>query len=392
MTAAPASDIDFYCDEVIADPYSHYRELRDAGSAVWLSRHGVWALARYRDVTQALRNAGVFSSARGCTLNEVGNEASAGTLLCSDDPLHRALRKVFAEPLQPASLAPLRDRVANQAGVLVDELVARGEFDAVGDLALHLPLTVVTELVGLSVEGRARMLDWASAMFDAFGPIDNSRTQAAFPVLAEVAAYIDSIAGSDQLRPGGWAARLFECADAGRISRQQATRMLLDYIGPALDTTINATSSAIWLFGSHPEQWRMVRANPALIPDAIEETLRLESPIRAFSRYVTRDHCVDDVTIPAGARALVIYASANRDERHWPEPASFDILRRPTGHVAFGFGMHACAGMHLARLEIVCLLEALVRRVDHFEILGATHGIHNTLRGLKSLHVRVHPV
>jgi cytochrome P450 len=89
MTPAPDSDIDFYCDEVIADPYSHYRELRDAGSAVWLSRHGLWALTRYRDVTQALRNAVVFSSAQGCTLNAVGNQASAGTLLSSDDPLHK---------------------------------------------------------------------------------------------------------------------------------------------------------------------------------------------------------------------------------------------------------------------------------------------------------------
>jgi cytochrome P450 len=391
MSLPAVSDIDFYSDNVIADPYPHYRSLRDAGPVVWMSRHGIWALARHREVTQALRNTSVFSSAHGCTLNEIGNQASAGTLLCSDDPLHRKLRKVFAEPLQPESLAPLRERIAHQAGVLVDRLVAQGTFDAVGDLAQHLPLTVVTELVGLSVQGRARMLDWASAMFDAFGPSDNSRTQAAFPVLEEVAEYIGSIAGSDQLRPGGWAARLFECADAGRISHQQATRMLLDYIGPALDTTINATSSAIWLFGRHPEQWRLIRANTALIADAIEETVRLESPIRAFSRYVTRDHRVEEMTIPAGARALVIYASANRDERRWPQPERFDVLRKPNGHVAFGFGMHGCAGMHLARLEITCLLEALVSRVEHFEILDAARGVHNTLRGLESLHVRVHP-
>jgi cytochrome P450 len=384
----PASGIDLYSDRVLADPYPHYRTLRDAGPAVWLERHGAWALPRYASVIEALRNPQVFSSAHGCTLNDVGNAAQQGTMLASDDPLHASLRKIFAEPLMPGALAPLRANLAAQADALVERLVAAGTFDAVTDLAHFLPLTVVRSLVGLPAQGCEHMLEWAAAMFNAFGPIDNARTQAAFPVIGEVAAYLADERTLSDLRPGSWSARLLECVERGQLSRTQAITMLLDYTGPALDTTINATSSVMWLFTQWPEQWDLVRSDPTLIRGAIEEAVRLESPIRAFTRYVTRQHDVQGVTVETGARVLVLYASANRDERHWDDPERFDIRRRTTGHVGFGHGPHLCAGMHLARLEITCLLEALARRVQRFELLEMERSLHNTLRGIRSLRIR----
>ena len=384
----PVSGIDLYSDQVLADPYPYCRQLRDAGPAVWLERHGAWALARYEPVVEALRNPQVFSSAHGCTLNDVGNAAQQGTMLASDDPLHASLRKIFAEPLMPGALAPLRVDLAAQAEALADRLVAAGTFDAVTDLAHFLPLTVVRSLVGLPAHGCERMLEWAAAMFNAFGPIDNARTQSAFPLIGEVAAYLADEQTLRELRPGSWSARLLECVDKGMLSRTQAIAMLLDYTGPALDTTINATSSAMWLFTQWPDQWDLLRSDPSLIRGAIEETVRLESPIRAFTRYVAGPYDMQGLTLEAGTRALILYASANRDERHWNDPERFDIRRRTTGHVAFGHGPHLCAGMHLARLEITCLLEALARRVRRFELLDMVRPLHNTLRGVGSLRIR----
>jgi cytochrome P450 len=166
--------------------------------------------------------------------------------------------------------------------------------------------------------------------------------------------------------------------------------MMPDYLGPSLDTTINGISSAMMVFGEHPDQWDLLRADPSLIPNAINEVLRLESPIQRFSRYVTEDHDIGGITVPAGSRVMLLYGSANRDDRRWPDPTRFDVRReRAAEHLAFGFGPHACVGSGLARLEMRVLLEALVARVERFEIGGATRAINQVLRGLSSLQVTV---
>ncbi len=386
----PTCDFDFYGDGFINDPYPHYRVLRDLGPAVWLPRNDAWAIARYRDVRDALKNPEVFSSAHGCMFNQPTNDACRGIMLCTDDPRHMDMRRVFSEPLLPGALGTLRTRMAPLAEERVERLVAGRRFDAVKDLAQYLPLTIVTELVGLSEEGRANMLAWAAGIFNAFGTLPNARTEEGIRVTQTIVEYVRNRVTRDELVPDGWGARLYEQADLGRLTHEQANTMLIDYLSPALDTTINAISSAIWLFGLHPDQWDLVREDAGLVPDAINEVLRCESPIRCFGRYVTRDFDVDGVTIPAHSRAMMIYASANRDERKWPAPERFDVLRRPVDHLAFGHGTHACAGMHLARLELTLILEALARRVRRFELGEAVRVPHNTLRGLSSLQVTVH--
>lgn len=124
-----------------------------------------------------------------------------------------------------------------------------------------------------------------------------------------------------------------------------------DYWAPSLDTTILAITSAVRLFGEHPDRWDLVREDPALIPHAFNEVVRMESPIQMFSLLLVEDHEVDGVLMPAGSRVIVVYASANRDERKCEDPERFDVLRRPTDHLAFGAGEHQCMGMPLARLE-----------------------------------------
>jgi cytochrome P450 len=175
----------------------------------------------------------------------------------------------------------------------------------------------------------------------------------------------------------------------GEITLHQALGLILDYVAPSLDTTIFATSNALWLFALHPKSWDSIRGNPALIPAAINEVLRIESPIQTFSRYVTRDTDVDGVQVPQGSRALVMFGSANRDERKWQDPERFDIHRKAAEQLAFGHGEHLCVGLPLARLELRALLASLAKRVKRFEILEVKRSINNTLRGLEKLRVSV---
>ncbi len=385
----PALDVDLYGDAIILDPYPTYRALRDAGSAVWLPRHGLWAVARFDDVREVLRSHRDFSSAHGVAANDETNRMSAGTTLASDPPLHGEQRQIIAAPLMPGALAPLRDRIEAAADALVAQLAGRDWFDAMADLARVLPVRIVSDLVGLPDEGRQNMLRWAAATFDILGAM-NDRARAALPAVAEMRRYTVEQATPDRLRPGSWAARLYAAAAEGKVPLARCPAMMRDYMAPSLDTTILGTGNILWLLARHPDQWEMLRADPGLGPAAINEGLRLESPIRGFTRLLLRDRALGDGALPAGARVLVLYASANRDERRWGDPERFDITRKATDHLGFGHGIHACAGMHLARLEIGAILAALIRRVRRIEVGPPVRAVNNVLRGFALLPMRLH--
>lgn len=388
LNSRPTSTIDFWSDAVIAEPYPHYEALRALGPAVWLENHSAWAVVRHGAIRKALLDGQTFSSAHGCMMSDQINHAFTGTMLCSDDPEHRNLRRVFARPLLPNALAPLKARLAEIAEARVVELIKRQSFDAVTDLAHLLPLTVVTDLVGLSADGKRHMLRWAAAVFDAFGPETHSRSLGGMEIVGEAFQYLGALKPED-LDPDGWGAALFVAADRGEVSAESAKAMLMDYLAPSLDTTINAISSAVALFAAYPEQWDLLRADPKLIPAAIDEVIRLESPIRAFSRLLTQDHDLGGVQLAAGERALMVYASGNRDERRYVDPETFDISRDARDHLGFGYGPHLCAGMSLAKLEITVILETLIRHVRRFHVIKERRDLNNTLRGIASLTVTI---
>jgi cytochrome P450 len=389
LTSPPVYPHDFYSDEFLQDPYAHYRAMRDLAPVVNLPLNDGYAITRYADVRAALRNDRVFISGRGINMNQPSNDLIAGrSALNMDDPAHRERRQIIAKPLMPAALAPLRTQIRAIADDLIDALVARGSFDGVRDFAHILPLELVSRLVGLPEEGRERMLIWASGMFNTMGNL-NHRYEQGVPFRQEARDYIERLQ-LDDLAPGSWGARALALAQTGEITDRQAREVIMSYVGPALDTTINATSGAILLFGQNPDQWDLVRADPRLMPAAIEEAMRLETPIRSFSRVAAEDTEVDGVALPKGARVLVVYASGNRDERRWENPDRFDICRKsPQDQLAFGTGVHMCVGMHLARLEMHHLFEALARRVVRFEIGTIQRTPHQILRGLDRLEVRI---
>jgi cytochrome P450 len=232
------------------------------------------------------------------------------------------------------------------------------------------------------------MLAWAAATFDALGPW-NARAQAGAKELLEMVRYALGVERA-RLAPGGWAARLFEAADAGRLDPEDVPGLLIDYIAPSLDTTILATGHLLFLLGSHPEQWERVRRDPALAPGAVHEALRFEAPVRAFSRFAAKPYRADGVAIPGGERVLVLFGSANRDERRYEDPDRFDVRRDARDHLGFGHGVHRCAGGHLAQLELEALLRALLARVRRIEVGTPVPLLSNVLRGWRSFPASFH--
>ena len=388
MTPLPTYDHDLFSDDALLEPFGHYRALRDAGPVVWLSAHEVYAVARYEDVRAVLEDPHTFCSGRGVGLNDFINEGGRGTTLMSDGEEHERQREIIGRPLTPARLAELRPDAQAIADTLVDELVSKGSFEAVSELAGVLPATWVPDLLGWPESGREHLLAWANASFDGLGPL-NQRAIAAAEGLLGMTAFAHEVARAD-LPPGTMAAGVLDAAARGEIEESRCPMLIIDYLAPSLDTTVSAIGNALWLFANHPGQWRQLRDDPSRVKQALNEALRLESPISCFSRITTVDTTVNGVGVPAGSRILVSYASANRDERRWDRADQFDINRESAGHVAFGYGIHACAGMGLARLEGAAILTSLVERVETIELAGPPQRkLNNLIRSFRSLPVRV---
>ena len=386
----PSYDGDLFADDALAEPYAHYRTLRDLGPVVHLPVHDVYAVARYADARRVLEDPVAFCSGRGVGLNDFINAGGRGTTLMSDGVQHARQRDVIGRPLTPKAVAELRPAAQRLADDLAERLVGRGRFDAVPDLAEVLPATWVPDLLGWPDDGRDHLVEWASDTFDCLGPL-NDRTEAAGPGLMAMTAYAHQVAAST-LPEGSMAAGILAAAERGDLEPEQCPMAIIDYLGPSLDTTIAALGNAIWLFATHPEQWAQLRREPDRAKQAFNEVLRLETPISGFTRTATEAATIDGVEVPAGARVLVSFASANRDERRWDDPETFDIGRNSAGHIGFGYGEHACVGMGLARLEGVAVLGALAERVERFELAAPpVRKLNNLIRSFGSLPVVVHP-
>jgi cytochrome P450 len=384
----PTSQLDPYCDEALVEPWETYTALQDLGSAVWLEKYDMFALTRYDSVIRALKNATAFSSASGVMMNDPMNQVLRGNTLCSDGEEHQRLRRITAKPLAPAALNALKSDITTKAEQIVDQLIAKGTFCAVTELATALPIDIVASAVGLPEEGRERMLVWAEQMYNCFGPL-NDRTRSAFPVLDEMMHYATAQAIRGKLKPGSWAEGIVDAVDRGEADQAVRPALMIDYMGPSLETTISAIGSGVWLFAKNPGEWLRVREMLSCVPSAINEILRMETPLQGYSRLVAQDYEMDEVTLPAGSRAIVFYGAANRDARKFSDPHRFDVTRNAVEQLAFGTGPHACIGLHLAKLEMTAIFRALATRVKRFHIEHELRNVNNTLRGFKKLIVAV---
>lgn len=386
--SVPSYDVDLFTDEVLTEPYEHYRALRDLGPVVRLTAHDdALAVTRFADARTVLDDPQTFCSGQGVGLNDFINAVGQGTTLMSDGDDHRQMRGVMAPPLTPRAVADLRPAAQQIADDLIDTLVARGTFDAVADLAHVLPTQWVPDLLGWPADGRDKLLDWGAASFDGLGPF-NERGLAAGDGIIEMSTHAQLLAAGE-LPEGSMAAGILAAAERGEIAPDRCPMAIVDYLAPSLDTTISGLGNALWLFATHPDQWQLLRDDPTRVRHAFNEVLRLESPISCFTRVTTRDTAIDGVPVAAGARVVVFFASANRDERRWANPETFDITRDNADQLAFGHGEHACVGMGLARLEGAAVLSAMAARVERIELAGEpVRKLNNLIRSFASIPVR----
>ena len=393
MTAqAPALDIDPFCDAFLADPYPFHEILRETAPVVRLERYGIFAAARHAEVQSALQDWRTFSSDAGVGLANLNRDEvfrPRSIILEVDPPLHEQTRPVLAMALSPAVIRALKPAFEAEAEVLLEDLAGRGSFDGVADLAEVYPLKVFADALGLRRDGRENLLPYAAAVFNDFGPRNHLFEETRRGADA-VRDWVIGQCNRGSLRPDGIGARVFEAVDRGEVSEEEAHKLVRSLLTAGLDTTVNGLGNALFAFATHPEAWAQLRADPGLARQAFEEMLRFESSVQTFFRTTTCETELGGVPLPAGTKILLFLGAANRDPRRWEAPDRFDPTRRASGHVAFGYGIHACVGQMVARLEGEVVLAALARRVARLELAGEpVRRLNNTLRGLASLPLRV---
>jgi 4-methoxybenzoate monooxygenase (O-demethylating) len=388
----PALDIDPFCTALFDDPYPAHAAMRDAGPVVFLPRYDIYAVARYNDVRAMLMDWGSYTSARGVGISDFAKEKPwrlPSLLLEADPPLHDRTRRLMDRVLSPAAVRDLRGPFAAAAETLVDDLLARGSFDAVRDLAEAYPLTVFPDAVGMPAENRRFLLPYGNMVFNSFGP-RNAFFDAAVADAEPVLAWVLAQSRRDALSSSGFGAVIHAAADDGEISVAEAEVLVRSLLTAGVDTTVNGLCAAVYCLARFPSAFNQLRADPALARAAFEEAVRLESPVQTFFRTTTRDVVIGEETIGEGSKVLMFLGSANRDPRRWERPDEYDIARRNAGHVGFGTGIHGCVGAVLARLEGEVVLGALARKVGSIEMVGEPkRRYNNTLRGMSVLPVRI---
>ena len=388
----PALDIDPFCQAYFDDPYPAQAAMRDAGPVVYLPAYDIHAVARYDDVREMLMDWGSYTSARGVGISDFAKEKPwrlPSLLLETDPPLHDRTRKLMDKVLSPAAGRGLREAFAIAADALIDDLLARGTFDAVRDLAEAYPLTVFPDAVGMPTENRRFLLPYGNMVFNSFGP-RNAFFDAAVTDAEPVLAWVQAQSKREALSSTGFGAAIHAAADDGDISVAEAEVLVRSLLTAGVDTTVNGLCAAIYWLARYPSVFQRLRADPTLARAAFEEAVRLESPVQTFFRTTTRDVSIGGETVPEGSKVLMFLGAANRDPRRWDNADEFDMTRRNAGHVGFGTGIHGCVGAVLARLEGELVLGALARKVARIDIIGEPkRRYNNTLRGMASLPVRM---
>jgi cytochrome P450 len=391
----PVCGADLFAATALRNPFPLYKVIRDAGPVVLLSRIGIPAIGRFHDVQAALRAADVLISGEGIGFNAIANQQTPERgVLTSDGERHQRLRGVLARPLGPGALQQQRDLLKSLIDAQVAGLVGKGTFDAVPLLARHLPLKAVTALVGLDEKNRRKMLDWAAAFFNTLGPMPDDPTafspelRADLDLLKELRDFFATVDPAT-LAPGSWSADLFDAVGAGRLTDSEARGALRAFVLPSLDTTIYAKANLLNNLARCPDQWRRLRDDRSLIASAIVESVRHSAVVRAFSRFAADDYAAGDVFIAKGSRVMILFGSANRDERRYDNPDMFDVARNPRDQLGWGTGPHMCVGMHLAKLEMELLLEALLDHVETIEADEPVFGANAGLYGIDRLPMRL---
>jgi cytochrome P450 family 142 subfamily A polypeptide 1 len=383
-TPAPPFDIDVLDPRFYDDPWDAYRWLRRNAPLWWDARNELWVVSRHEDVSHISRHQDLYSAAQGVR----PKVAAPMSIISMDDPEHTRQRRLVNKGFTPRMVRQLADHIRDLSHEIIDDIAERGECDFVTDFAMHVPLIVIAELMGLDPAQRDELYRQSDAMMAGDGHTDpddpvlvaaaEAGGQFATTCLELIEARradgtTDDIIGilthafdEGALAPAGGGAR------AGELSHDELIMFLILLVVAGNETTRNALSGGLVAFTRFPDQHRKLVEHPELMDLAVDEIVRYVSPVMSFMRTVTADHTHRGVDLRAGDRVFMLYQSANRDEDVFDDPDEFRIDRDPNPHLGFGVGTHFCLGANLARAEIGVVFTELFSRLR--DIRAVTDG------------------
>src|SRR5919197_3120379 len=394
---------DPWSPEFVADLYPAFEALRRETPVFYYEPSNQWVITRHADVDALLRDRRLGRSyLHVATHEEFGRTAEPDFLrpfwdliragmLDVEPPVHTRLRRLVSKAFTVRMVEGLRPTIRRLAEELVGDLVARGGGDLIADVAEPLPVTVIAEMLGVPVADRPLLRPWSGdicGMFELTPSAEAQRT--AVRAAVEFSDYLRGLARARAAEPReDLISALVQVVDAGdRLTEDELIGTCVLLLNAGHEATVNATGNAWWSLFRNPGELARLRADHTLIPEAVEELLRYETPAPMFERRVLADLEVGGVTIPRGSEVALQFASANRDPAVFPDPDVLDLTRAPGPHVTFGLGIHYCLGAPLARIELAESFRALLRLAPTLAPVADPKWKPGfVLRGLQSLHV-----
>jgi hypothetical protein len=368
------------------DPYPVFRQLRDDAPLYRNDERGIWVLSRFADVRAAGRDWRTFSSAEGVDIDD--SHLGPGSFLDADPPRHDELRRMLHAEFTPARMRRLEERIAARVDELLGPLVAAGGGDFAADFALRLPVSVVAGLLGVPASDQPDLERWYFGMLER-EPGRTEVTEGAVRAAAEMRSYIEAVVADRQRSPRQDVLSVIAAAHAdGRVSADAVGGMTRLLLLAGIHTTASLIANTLVVLEDRDGDRAALARDPRSIARAVEELLRYLSPVQAGARVTTRAVELHGQTVEAGEKVLLLWASANRDERVFADPETLDLTRPPARNLAFGEGIHFCLGAPLARLEARIAFERLFARMGAYRVSGPI-GRHFTFleRGIARLPV-----
>jgi cytochrome P450 len=345
---------------VRADPYPYYDELRRNHPVYRIEQFGAYAVTRHDDVTHLVMHPEVFSST-GMGTTTIHEHETAMLISC-DPPDHTRLRNLVNRAFTPRMVEGMEPRIREIANALIDRVLERGEMDFVADFAVPLPMTIIAEILGVEQERQADFKRWSTATVSGDvveGSEERDRQ------MDEFVAYFEEAIERCRREPGGDLISALVRAEVEQqaLTAEEVITFALLLLVAGNETTTNLIGNLVLALLEHPEQLALVRDDPSLIPNAVEESLRHDAPVQFLFRKALEDVELAGTAIAKDELVLPFYGAANRDERRYPDAERFDITRDTQGHLGFGHGIHFCLGAPLARLEGRIALETVLARL-----------------------------
>ena len=362
-----------FSDAVYDDPYPIYRRLRDEAPAFYLSEFDCWFLSRFEDIWQRLQDQTPLTSRFGTTTTHLltRQTPTAPNISSYDGPEHARIRAFFSPFFLPGAVRRLEPRVRELARDAVARVAEQAECDAVADLGGRVSVRVASTILGLPLEDADQILDWVNTYFER-EPGQRGSTKRGIESSKDFAIYLYGVSKRARERgapPGSVLEKLLGSSLEGERldDRRIAAHLHMMAIG-GTETFPKVFSALLFRLWQHPEQRARIAADPALAPDAFQETLRYDMPTQMLGRTIAEDFELHGERLRAGSGLCFLWASANRDEREFPEPDRFDLARRAPRILSFGTGAHMCLGAHVARLEGRILLEEVLARMPSYAV------------------------